>query len=79
MLHPSVLAIRGSKGRSALSGQGNLAKELKIIGLMNIQFAVKEEVVYVIEVNPRASRTIPFVSKAIGKPLAKACHKGNGR
>jgi carbamoyl-phosphate synthase large subunit len=48
-----------------------LAKELKVIGLMNIQFAVKNNTVYIIEVNPRASRTIPFVSKTIGVPLAK--------
>ncbi|MBE9028685.1 carbamoyl-phosphate synthase large subunit [filamentous cyanobacterium LEGE 11480] len=48
-----------------------LAKALKVIGLMNIQFAVKGEEVYILEANPRASRTVPFVSKAIGKPLAK--------
>jgi carbamoyl-phosphate synthase large subunit len=48
-----------------------LARELGVVGLMNVQFAVKERVVYVLEVNPRASRTVPFVSKAIGMPLAK--------
>ncbi|HEX7899695.1 MAG TPA: carbamoyl-phosphate synthase large subunit [Planctomycetota bacterium] len=48
-----------------------LAKELEVCGLMNIQFAVKGSTVYVLEVNPRASRTVPFVSKAIGVPLAK--------
>jgi carbamoyl-phosphate synthase large subunit len=48
-----------------------MARELKVIGLMNVQYAVKGETVYVLEVNPRASRTVPFVSKAIGKPLAK--------
>jgi len=48
-----------------------LAKELKVVGLMNVQYAVKDGEVYVLEVNPRASRTIPFVSKAIGVPLAK--------
>jgi carbamoyl-phosphate synthase large subunit len=48
-----------------------LARELRVVGLMNVQFAVKERVVYVLEVNPRASRTVPFVSKAIGVPLAK--------
>src|SRR5271154_1515163 len=52
-----------------------MAKELKVRGLMNVQFAVKDEVVYVLEVNPRASRTVPFVSKAIGKPLAKLAAK----
>ena len=48
-----------------------LAQELGVVGLMNIQFAVKEQQVFLIEVNPRASRTVPFVSKAIGIPLAK--------
>jgi len=48
-----------------------LALELGVVGLMNIQFAVKDGLVYVLEVNPRASRTVPFVSKAIGIPLAK--------
>ncbi len=49
----------------------NLAKALNVCGLMNIQFAIKDNVVYVLEVNPRASRTVPFVSKSIGLPLAK--------
>ncbi len=53
----------------------DLARELKVIGLMNIQFAVKDEVLYVIEVNPRASRTVPFVSKATGVSLAKLAAK----
>jgi carbamoyl-phosphate synthase large subunit len=48
-----------------------MARALKVCGLMNVQYAVKDETVYVLEVNPRASRTIPFVSKAIGIPLAK--------
>jgi carbamoyl-phosphate synthase large subunit len=48
-----------------------LARELGVVGLMNVQFAVKAREVYVLEVNPRASRTVPFVSKAIGVPLAK--------
>ncbi|MBX7220194.1 MAG: carbamoyl-phosphate synthase large subunit [Blastocatellia bacterium] len=48
-----------------------LALALKVVGLMNIQFAVKNETVYVLEVNPRASRTVPFVSKATGVPVAK--------
>jgi carbamoyl-phosphate synthase large subunit len=48
-----------------------LARELRVVGLMNVQFAVKAGLVYVLEVNPRASRTVPFVSKAIGVPLAK--------
>ena len=48
-----------------------LARALKVTGLMNIQFAVKDGAVYLIEVNPRASRTVPFVAKAIGAPIAK--------
>ena len=48
-----------------------LGRELKVIGLMNIQFAIKQDQLYVLEVNPRASRTVPFVSKAIGVPLAQ--------
>jgi carbamoyl-phosphate synthase large subunit len=48
-----------------------LARALKVKGLMNIQFAVKDGIVYLIEVNPRASRTVPFVAKAIGAPIAK--------
>jgi carbamoyl-phosphate synthase large subunit len=52
-----------------------LATELGVIGLMNVQFAVLGGEIYVLEVNPRASRTVPFVSKAIGKPLAKIAAK----
>jgi carbamoyl-phosphate synthase large subunit len=48
-----------------------LAKELEVVGLMNVQYAVKGSTVYILEVNPRASRTVPFVSKTIGVPLAK--------
>ena len=57
-----------------------LAKALRVVGLMNIQFAIQGSDIYVLEVNPRASRTIPFVSKAIGIPLAKIgakCMAGN--
>jgi carbamoyl-phosphate synthase large subunit len=54
-----------------LSATRKLALELGVLGLMNVQYAVKNGEVYVIEVNPRASRTVPFVSKAIGRPLAK--------
>jgi len=52
-----------------------MAKELGVIGLMNIQFAVQGEVLFILEVNPRASRTVPFVSKATGVPLAKIATK----
>ncbi|MDR0868767.1 MAG: carbamoyl-phosphate synthase large subunit [Planctomycetota bacterium] len=63
-LSPEVLAT--IKAQSAA-----LAKELNVCGLINIQFAVRDNEVYILEVNPRASRTVPFVSKAIGVPLAK--------
>lgn len=52
-----------------------MALELKVVGLINIQYAVKDDVVYVLEANPRASRTVPFVSKATGIPLAKIAAK----
>ena len=52
-----------------------LAKKLKVVGLLNIQFAVKGSEIYVLEVNPRASRTVPFISKAVGVPLAKVAAK----
>ena len=58
-----------------LKAAKDLACELEVRGLMNIQFAVKDEELYVIEVNPRASRTVPFVSKSIGVPLAKLAAK----
>ena len=48
-----------------------LALRLGVVGLINIQFAIKDQVIYIIEANPRASRTVPFVSKATGVPLAK--------
>jgi carbamoyl-phosphate synthase large subunit len=63
-LSPSVLArIRDYTNR--------LAKALQVVGLMNVEYAIQRDTVYVLEVNPRASRTIPFVSKATGVPLAK--------
>ncbi len=48
-----------------------LAQELNVVGLMNVQFAIKDDQIYILEVNPRASRTVPFVSKATGVPLAR--------
>jgi carbamoyl-phosphate synthase large subunit len=63
-LPPEVLATIRSSTRA-------LALELGVVGLMNVQFAVRGSAVYVLEVNPRASRTVPFVSKAIGVPIAK--------
>src|SRR6267154_1110005 len=63
-LSPSVLArIRDYTKR--------LAKALQVVGLMNVQYAIQRDTVYVLEVNPRASRTVPYVSKAVGVPLAK--------
>jgi carbamoyl-phosphate synthase large subunit len=63
-LAPPILAEIGAQTRQ-------LALELAVVGLLNVQFAVKNGDVYVLEVNPRASRTVPFVSKAIGVPLAR--------
>ena len=57
--------------REIVRQTGELAFALGVVGLMNIQFAVKGDEVYILEVNPRASRTVPFVSKAVGLPLAK--------
>ena len=48
-----------------------MAKALKVVGLMNVQYAIKDDTIYVLEVNPRASRTVPFVAKATGVPVAK--------
>ena len=52
-----------------------MAEELGVVGLMNVQYAVKDDILYILEVNPRASRTVPFVSKATGVPLAKIATK----
>jgi carbamoyl-phosphate synthase large subunit len=61
--------------RTVIEYTTKLAKELKVIGLMNIQYAIKDGVVYILEANPRASRTVPYVSKTIGIPLAKIATK----
>src|SRR4029079_13820038 len=50
-----------------------IAHGIGVIGLLNVQYALKDDVLYVLEANPRASRTVPFVSKATAVPLAKAC------
>jgi carbamoyl-phosphate synthase large subunit len=63
-LEPAILAKIGEQ-------TAKLARALEVVGLMNIQFAVKENEIYLIEVNPRASRTVPFVAKATGVPIAK--------
>ncbi len=60
---------------NVISATRAMAKELNVIGLMNVQYAVKDNTLFVLEVNPRASRTIPFVSKATGIPLAKLATK----
>jgi len=63
-LKPAVIAELEAQAKK-------LAIALKVVGLMNVQFAVKDDVVYILEVNPRASRTVPFVAKVIGEPVAK--------
>ena len=70
-----AFSLSDSIQQQILTAAKDLARELKVRGLMNIQFAVKDEELYVIEVNPRASRTVPFVSKSIGVPLAKLAAK----
>jgi carbamoyl-phosphate synthase large subunit len=64
-------AITGDELHTIMSYTRQLAKGLGVVGLMNVQYAMRDGIVYVIEVNPRASRTVPFVSKAIGIPLAR--------
>ncbi|MBN2040104.1 MAG: carbamoyl-phosphate synthase large subunit [Spirochaetes bacterium] len=66
-----TLTIRDKLFEEITEATRKLALELNVIGLLNIQFAVKDSKIYVIEVNPRGSRTVPFVSKTIGVPLAK--------
>ena len=56
-----------------------IAKALGVVGLMNAQFAIRNDMVYVLEVNPRASRTVPYLSKATGVPLAQGGGAGDGR
>ncbi|NNF98418.1 MAG: carbamoyl-phosphate synthase large subunit [Desulfobacteraceae bacterium] len=68
-------SISAAMIESITSATKAMAAELKVVGLMNVQYAIKDEQLYVIEVNPRASRTIPFVSKATGVPLAKLATK----
>ncbi len=69
------VTIKGEVYREIIEATKKLAMELNVIGLLNIQFAVKNNKVYVLEVNPRASRTVPFVSKSTGVPLAKVAVK----
>jgi carbamoyl-phosphate synthase large subunit len=68
-------SIPGETVREIARQTKALAKELGVVGLMNVQFAIQKGEIYILEVNPRASRTIPFVSKAIGVPLAKLAAK----
>ena len=56
-----------------------IALALETVGLINIQFAIKDEVVYIIEANPRASRTVPFIAKAYKEPYVNYATKGNVR
>jgi len=64
-------SIDEKKQSELISQTKKMASKLNVLGLMNVQFALQGDDIYVLEVNPRASRTVPFVSKAIGKPLAK--------
>jgi carbamoyl-phosphate synthase large subunit len=73
VLPPYIIAEKNLN--EMISYTVRLAKALKVVGLMNVQFAMKDNIIYVLEVNPRASRTVPFVSKATGVPLAKIAAK----
>ncbi len=68
-------SLSGKMIEEITSASRAMAVELGVIGLMNVQYAIKDETLYVLEVNPRASRTVPFVSKATGVPLAKLATK----
>ncbi|MCP4681982.1 MAG: ATP-grasp domain-containing protein, partial [Desulfobacterales bacterium] len=67
--------VKDASLKEIIAATKAMAKELNVVGLMNVQYAIKNNQLYVIEVNPRASRTIPFVSKATGIPLAKIATK----
>jgi len=69
------ISIHKEMIKNIIKSTESLAKELKVIGLLNIQFAIKDAMLYILEVNPRASRTVPFVSKTTGIPLAKIAVK----
>jgi len=69
------IAISGDLQKQIIKATEKIALELKVIGLLNIQYAIKDNELYIIEVNPRGSRTVPFVSKTIGISLAKAAVK----
>jgi carbamoyl-phosphate synthase large subunit len=75
LLCVNILTWKTAKATKVTKATKAMALDLKVRGLMNVQFAVQNEQVYVLEVNPRASRTVPFVSKAIGVPLASLAAK----
>ena len=76
LVQPALPVDRSQLAMLKLGVFGKLpALALKVGGLMNVQYAIQRDVVHVLEVNPRASRTVPFVSKAIGVPLAKIAAK----
>ena len=68
---PPYRVVDSATSRMIRDYTRRIAKALKVVGLMNTQFAIKDDTVYVLEVNPRASRTVPYLSKATGVPLAK--------
>ncbi len=71
-------SLKKSVIQSLIEKTKQIARELNVIGLMNVQYAIKDDTIYCLEVNPRASRTVPFVSKSIGVPLAKLAAKVMG-
>ena len=68
---PPFMAGRAAPRRRSATTRAASPRALKVVGLMNMQYAIKDDTVYVLEVNPRASRTVPYLSKATGVPLAQ--------
>ena len=75
LLHPAPFPARRHHCRGCAGKPKALAKAIGVKGLMNVQYAVKDGEIFVLEVNPRASRTVPFVAKAIGTPVAAIAAK----
>ncbi len=76
---PPYSLSAGTAGRTARARPSRMAKGLNVVGLMNVQFAIQDDVVFVLEVNPRASRTVPFVSKATGHAAGQDRRALHGR
>ncbi len=74
-MHPAPVGLGKAEIRCVVEATERIARGIGVQGLLNVQFAIGAGVLYVLEANPRASRTVPFVSKALGIPLAKAASR----